>query len=78
MDQDDKLVVTDVDGTITETDVRGRIFPEFGFKVNHDGVVKLFDNVVRNGYTMIYLTARSMAEDTDTREYLFEVCNNGF
>ncbi len=30
---DDKLVFTDVDGTITEEDVAGRVFPAFGFKV---------------------------------------------
>ena len=62
-----------MDGTITEEDVAGRVFPVFGFKANHDGVVKLLDGVARNGYTVVYLTARSMGEDAGLREYLFEV-----
>ncbi len=92
LNQEDRLVFTDVDGTITEEDVTGRVFPAFGIKVrrsrsfkkqigctspfhqaNHDGVVKLYDEIVRNGYVMIYLTGRSMGEDSGLREYLFEV-----
>ena len=73
LDYDNKLVITDVDGTITEQDVKGRVFPTFGFKANHDGIVRLLDKVVQNGYVVVYLTGRSMGEDHDTRTYLFEV-----
>ena len=34
LDRHDRLVFTDVDGTITEEDVRGRVFPTFGIKVS--------------------------------------------
>ena len=77
-DQDAKLVATDVDGTITTEDISGRVFPTLGFKTNHEGVVKLFDEIVKNGYVVVYLTARPMAEDTTTRKYLFEVKKSFF
>ena len=72
-DQNTKFVLTDIDGTITETDIKGHVFPMFGFTAHHDNVVELFHKIGRNGYQMVYLTARSMAHDVDTRSYLFEV-----
>ena len=35
--------------------------------------MELYDKIARNGYQLIYLTARSMGDDQDTREYLFQV-----
>jgi phosphatidate phosphatase PAH1 len=75
-DQDTRLVLTDIDGTITESDIKGHIFPMFGFTVDHDNVVELFHKIAQNGYEMIYLTARSMAQDIDTRSYLFDVSSS--
>ena len=72
-EQNTKFVLTDVDGTITESDIKGHVFPYFGFNADHDFVVELFHKINQNGYQMIYLTARSIAQDIDTRDYLFEV-----
>ncbi len=72
-DQRDKFVISDVDGTITESDMRGHVLPHFGSDADHDDVVKLYHKIGRNGYNLIYLTARSIAMDGTTREYLFEV-----
>ena len=72
-DQNTRLVLTDVDGTITESDIKGHVFPYFGFSADHDHVVELFDKIDENGYQMVYLTARSIAQDSDTRDYLFDV-----
>ena len=72
-EQDARFVLTDVDGTITETDVKGHVFPMFGFTAHHEHVVELFHKIADNGYQIVYLTARSIAQDVDTREYLFEV-----
>ncbi len=38
-----------------------------------ENVIELFHNIANNGYTVVYLTARSMAQDAATRKYLFEV-----
>eukprot|EP00092_Neocalanus_flemingeri_P014105 GFUD01015214.1.p1 GENE.GFUD01015214.1~~GFUD01015214.1.p1 ORF type:complete len:335 (+),score=71.34 GFUD01015214.1:212-1216(+) len=75
-DEDQKLVVTDIDGTITESDVRGQVLPKLGITAQHKKVVELFDKVDKNGYKIVYLTARSMAQDEDTKEYIFKMLQN--
>ena len=70
--QNHRFVLTDIDGTITESDIKGRVFPMFGFAAHHQNVVELFDKINDNGYEIVYLTARSMAQDIDTRQYLFK------
>ena len=48
------------------------MLPKLGLSSHHHpGVVQLFDLLARRGYTIVYLTARSMAQDEDTRNYLF-------
>ena len=71
-DQDDHLILTDIDGTITESDVSGHVLPNFGIDAHHDHVIELFDKADNNGYKVVYLTARSIAQAESTREYLFE------
>ena len=72
-DQNTRLVLTDIDGTITESDIKGHVLPIFGLSADHDHVVELFDKINENGYQMVYLTARSIAQDMETRKYLFHV-----
>ena len=72
LNQGNRLVLTDVDGTITTSNVGGFIGGQMGFNVHHDGVIELFDKLGKNGYTLIYLSARPMAFNEETREYLFE------
>ncbi len=78
IEQTDRLVLTDIDGTITKANIRGRVYPAFGLDAHQEGVVDLFDDAVRHGYTMFYLTGRSMAEDESTRSYLFETLDAPF
>ncbi len=47
---DTKLVISDVDGTITRSDVLGHLLPAFGVDWSHAGISKLFTNVTANGY----------------------------
>eukprot|EP01122_Echinamoeba_exundans_P013301 TRINITY_DN5787_c0_g2_i1.p1 TRINITY_DN5787_c0_g2~~TRINITY_DN5787_c0_g2_i1.p1 ORF type:complete len:1000 (+),score=212.58 TRINITY_DN5787_c0_g2_i1:90-3089(+) len=65
-----KIVVSDIDGTITKTDVFGQIFPVFGKDWSHIGVAELFSNIKANGYQVLYLTARSIGAASITKEYL--------
>ena len=71
-DQTKKLIITDIDGTITKSDIIGNLAKVFKFDYHHKGVVELFDSVSKNGYVMIYLTANPQAFDELTKEYLFE------
>lgn len=65
-----KIVVTDIDGTITKSDVLGHIFTAFGKDWAHPGVTSLFSNIKANGYEIIYLTSRSIGTSTRTKQYL--------
>ena len=78
-----RLIFTDIDGTITKSDVKGFLqgslenyLPSvkglrFKSEVHHEGVVEFFNKAADNGYTIIYLTARPIDFDSQTRKYLF-------
>ncbi|XP_055388531.1 uncharacterized protein LOC129617183, partial [Condylostylus longicornis] len=66
-----KILISDVDGTITKSDVLGQLFPVIGRDWSHEGVARLFSKCVRNNYKIIYLTARAIGQADPTRDYLF-------
>ena len=39
---DAQIVVSDIDGTITRSDIYGQLMPILGTEWNHDGVAKLY------------------------------------
>uniref|UniRef100_A0A1B6DRR3 LNS2/PITP domain-containing protein n=3 Tax=Clastoptera arizonana TaxID=38151 RepID=A0A1B6DRR3_9HEMI len=67
---DDKIVVSDIDGTITKSDVLGHILPIVGKDWAQSGVAKLFTKIKDNGYKLLYLSARAIGQSRVTREYL--------
>ena len=71
--QSERLVITDIDGTITTSNTKGFIYAQLGIEVEHRSVVRLFHTLQERNYTVMYLTARSMGMDSTTRKYLFEV-----
>ena len=74
--QSERLVITDIDGTITTSDTKGFIYAQLGIEVEHRGIVRLLHTLNDRGYTIIYLTARSIGLDHMTRKYLFEVSDH--
>ncbi len=68
-----KLVISDVDGTITKSDVLGHILPRVGKDWSHLGVTTLYSRIAANGYHMLYLTARGIGMAGTTRDYLKSV-----
>ena len=69
-------------------DVQGQVLPHLGITAQHKKVVELFDKLDKNGYRIVYLTARytlhqhviclkhlsrSMAQDEDTKNYIFKM-----
>ena len=75
-DQKTKLILTDIDGTITTSDVRGFLGAQLGYDVHHDGVIEFLHKIAKQGYVIIYLTARPIALDLQTRKYLFKDLQN--
>jgi phosphatidate phosphatase LPIN len=66
----DKIVISDVDGTITKSDVLGHVLPQIGKDWSHEGTVNLFKSIESNGYQMLYLTARAIGQADTTKQYL--------
>ena len=70
-DQQDKIVISDIDGTITRSDVRGMLLPLIGFGDWAQGeVASLFSKISSNGYKVVYLSARSISQASETKAYL--------
>ncbi|QOY42677.1 HAD-like/Lipin domain containing protein [Cryptosporidium parvum] len=77
---DSRIVVSDVDGTITRSDVLGQLMPIVGRDWSHQGVAELMTNIESNGYKIVYLTARAIGQADATRDFLFglkQVGNSG-
>jgi phosphatidate phosphatase LPIN len=45
-----RLLISDVDGTITRSDLLGHVLPAMGVDWSHAGITELFSNIVGNGY----------------------------
>ncbi|XP_065218842.1 phosphatidate phosphatase LPIN2 isoform X3 [Planococcus citri] len=67
---DDQIVISDIDGTITKSDVLGHIMPIVGNAWAQSGVAKLFNRIEDNGYKLLYLSARAIGQSKGTRRYL--------
>ena len=65
-----KIVISDVDGTITRSDVLGQVLPILGRDWTHEGVTELFTKIINQGYKIIYLTSRAIGQSTMTKNYL--------
>lgn len=69
--QSDKIIISDIDGTITKSDVRGMILPLIGVADwAHCEVTSLYSKISENGYKILYLSARSISQSTETKAYL--------
>lgn len=71
-----KIIITDVDGTITKSDILGQVLPFFGRDWSHPGVTALFRNIYNNGYKIVYLTARAIGQSAMTKNYLTNLTQN--
>uniref|UniRef100_A0AAQ5XU32 phosphatidate phosphatase n=1 Tax=Amphiprion ocellaris TaxID=80972 RepID=A0AAQ5XU32_AMPOC len=74
---DDKVIISDIDGTITKSDVFGQILPQLGKDWTHQGIAKLYHSVKENGYKFLYCSARAIGMADMTRGYLHWVNDRG-
>jgi len=69
----DKIVISDIDGTITKSDVLGHVLPIIGRDWAQSGVASLFTKIRNNGYHIAYLSARAIGQAPTTKDYLQSV-----
>uniref|UniRef100_H3C4S5 phosphatidate phosphatase n=1 Tax=Tetraodon nigroviridis TaxID=99883 RepID=H3C4S5_TETNG len=74
---DDKVIISDIDGTITKSDLFGHILPHLGKDWTHQGIAKLYHSVHENDYKFLYCSARAIGMADMTRGYLHWVNDRG-
>uniref|UniRef100_UPI00398EE47B phosphatidate phosphatase LPIN2-like n=1 Tax=Pristiophorus japonicus TaxID=55135 RepID=UPI00398EE47B len=74
---DDKVIISDIDGTITKSDALGHILPQLGKDWTHQGIAKLYHKIHQNGYKFLYCSARAIGMADITRGYLHWVNDRG-
>ena len=65
-----KLVISDIDGTITKSNVKGQIAGFLGRDFTHDGIARFYSKLADEGHQFIYLTSRPITSNHGTRQYL--------
>ncbi|XP_007521709.1 phosphatidate phosphatase LPIN3 isoform X2 [Erinaceus europaeus] len=74
---DDKVVISDIDGTITKSDALGHILPQLGKDWTHQGITSLYHKIHLNGYKFLYCSARAIGMADLTKGYLRWVSERG-
>ncbi|KAJ6793677.1 phosphatidate phosphatase PAH1-like isoform X1 [Iris pallida] len=72
-----RIVISDVDGTITKSDVLGQVMPLVGKDWTQCGVAGLFSAIKENGYQLLFLSARAIVQAYLTRSFLLNLKQDG-
>ncbi|XP_053572493.1 LOW QUALITY PROTEIN: phosphatidate phosphatase LPIN3-like [Bombina bombina] len=75
---EDRIIVSDIDGTVTRSDALGHILPQLGKDWTQPGIVQLYRAIHMNGYRFIYCSARSVGLAELTKGYLQGVRAEGY
>ncbi|XP_071350188.1 phosphatidate phosphatase LPIN2 isoform X3 [Trachinotus anak] len=74
---DDRVIISDIDGTITKSDALGHILPQLGKDWTHNGIARLYHKIHQNGYKFLYCSARAIGMAAITKDYLQWVNDRG-
>ncbi|KAI8360762.1 Lipin/Ned1/Smp2-domain-containing protein [Choanephora cucurbitarum] len=77
-DYDIKVVISDIDGTITKSDAMGHLMTMIGKDWTHAGVAQLYTDIANNGYHFLYLTSRAIGQADYTRDYLKNILQDKY
>lgn len=73
-----KFVVSDIDGTITRSDVLGHLLPQLGMDWTHHGITELYHHLAEHGYQILFLSSRSIGQAEYTRAFLASILQSDF
>lgn len=62
----------------SRSDALGHVFTMIGRDWTHLGVAKLYTDICRNGYKIMYLTSRAIGQADSTRDYLKGINQNNY
>ncbi|KRH92632.1 Protein involved in plasmid maintenance/nuclear protein involved in lipid metabolism, partial [Pseudoloma neurophilia] len=74
----DKIVISDIDGTITKSDVLGHIYDFMGKDWSHCGVAELFTKIQNQNYKFLYLSNRPVGMYDRTSKMIQNIQQNGY
>jgi len=63
---------------VIRSDGLGHVFAMIGRDWTHVGVAKLYTDIMRNGYKIMYLTSRAIGQADATRGYLKGIKQNDY
>lgn len=66
------------DRWVYRSDALGHVFTMIGRDWTHLGVAKLYTDICRNGYKIMYLTSRAIGQADSTRDYLKGIKQNDY
>ena len=66
----DKIIVSDIDGTITKSDLGGHVACRIGKDYVHKDITEAYSEIHQAGYKMLYLTARPITMSSSTRFFI--------
>lgn len=72
-----RFVVSDIDGTITRSELLGMMLPKIGKDWSHLGIPEIFETLEKFGFHLVYLTARPISQAKTTKNYLKWVHQKG-
>ena len=64
--------------SVLRSDALGHVFTMIGRDWTHLGVAKLYTDICRNGYKIMYLTSRAIGQADSTRYYLQGIKQNDY
>ena len=77
LQHDSKIVISDVDGTVTKEDVMGHVMYALHQDYTQKDIVRMYNRISENGYLILYLTARAVGQMSATRNYLEGINQDG-
>ncbi|MCP9264843.1 Phosphatidate phosphatase LPIN3 [Dirofilaria immitis] len=76
----ERLVISDIDGTITKSDVLGHVIPAIGGQWAHAGNLPLASHSTELpqifSYQLVYLSSRAIGQSYSTKKYLQSIAQN--
>ncbi|KAM3923951.1 phosphatidate phosphatase LPIN3 [Leptodactylus fuscus] len=74
----DRIIISDIDGTVTRSDALGHILPQLGKDWTQPGIVQLYNAICMNDYKFVYCSARSVGLAEITKTFLRSVSEGDF